>query len=164
MSDETTTKTKLKLSKEARELLTHELGFLGDVVAPEINTALAGFLDLLGPKPQDAAPAKGQERASDIAQRATTAAGSAAGFSDADLTPVLDFLEGLEPDMLQGFIGLAQQLAGGTTSLVDPRFASFLAPGQRSSTSGSGLDQAAQIGSLVSSIVGAGASAAAVGG
>jgi len=143
------TSSQFKLGPEARTALTAELGAFGGTVAPQQQQLQQNLLQSLDPQGSPLLNA-GAGRALSAAAPQIQGFGSESGLNAGQLAEITQGLATLQPGAQQGIESVAQGVAQGTNSFIDPRFAFALKPEGSSSTSqGSGATAAQGIGTAI---------------
>ena len=124
---ETTTKQKLKFPKDAKRILSDELRFFSEFIIPGEEEQLSDMLALLR-DPAGAEPTLALNRTMEALEPGILATGEERGIRPELTGGILDFLRELGLDSRERLVDLAENVGEGTRSLIDPRFARFLAP------------------------------------
>lgn len=118
----------LLLSPEAKQILGQELQLFGQQFVPEQEMAFSEILRRLGSPTAPIPSAQGLRQASGTARQATQLAGRTYGLPVTALGTLQDDLLANEDDLLKALQAFFEQIGTQQRSLVDPRFAQFLAP------------------------------------
>lgn len=137
----TETKTDLKFTPEATQVLGDELSAFIETYLPKERLAQRSLLDALSANgPLDRRTVPGLESARKITSNALQ--GAAEGVTTRDRGDIRTALENQQGDLAEAFRQLALQTAARQQSVVDPRFASLLFPTTSSRTAPTSTQQA----------------------
>lgn len=133
---DTTVSQGVVLSPEAKNILGQELQLFEGHYAPGQQQALQGVLSRLASQSPTTAATQGLAQTNQLARTATRTAGQHYGLPAREQGNNQTTLFEDEEDLLQALQALFEHIGTQQSSLIDPRFAQFLAP--RVSNPGSG--------------------------